>query len=124
MNLTGKVWFQQDGAPAHYAISVREYLSDVFRDKWIGRGSATLAAPLEWPPRSADLSSGDNALWGIIKQDVSRKHYQTAEELKEALRNAFVKITPAMLCRISHRTWGRIILCFEHDGVHTHIIDK
>jgi hypothetical protein len=22
MNLTGEVWFQQDGAPAHYAISV------------------------------------------------------------------------------------------------------
>jgi hypothetical protein len=33
MNLIGKVWFQQGGAPAHYAISVREYLSDVFRDK-------------------------------------------------------------------------------------------
>jgi hypothetical protein len=33
MNLIGKVWFQQDGAPVHYAISVREYLSDVCRDK-------------------------------------------------------------------------------------------
>jgi hypothetical protein len=62
MNLIGKVWFQQDGAPAHYAISVREYLSDVFRDKWIGSGSAILAAPLEWPPRCHGLSSGDNAL--------------------------------------------------------------
>jgi hypothetical protein len=47
MNLIGKVWFQQDVAPAHYAISLREYLGDVFSDKWIGRGSATLAAPLE-----------------------------------------------------------------------------
>jgi hypothetical protein len=101
MNLTGGVWFQQDGAPAHYAISVREYLSDVFRDKWIGRGSATLAAPLEWPPTGSDLSSCDNAVWGLIKQDLSRKRYQTTEELKEAVRNAFAKRTPAMLRRIS-----------------------
>jgi hypothetical protein len=101
MNLIGKVWFQQDGAPVHYAISEREYQSDVFRDKRIGRGSATLAAPLEWPPRSPDLSSYDNALWGIINQDVSRKRYQTNEELKEAVRKAFAKITPAMLSRIS-----------------------
>jgi hypothetical protein len=36
-------------------------------------------------------------LWGIIKQDVSQKSYQTIEELKEAVRNMFAKITPAML---------------------------
>jgi len=38
-------------------------------------------------------------------------------QLKDALRNAFVKITPAMLRRACHRTWRRIILCFEHDGL-------
>jgi hypothetical protein len=124
MNLTGKVWFQQGGTPAHYAILVRQYLSDAFLDKWIGCGSSTLAAPLVWPPRIPDLSSRDNALWSIIKQDVYRKRYQTTEELKEAARNAFAEVTPAMLRRISHRAWRRIILCFDHDGVHADIIDS
>jgi hypothetical protein len=70
------------------------------------------------------MSSCDKALWGIIKQDVSWKRYQTTEELKVAVCNAFAKIIPAVKHRISHRAWGRIILCFEHDGVHTDIIDK
>ena len=42
-----KIYFQQDRAPAHYALSVREYLNDTFRDKWIGRGSITSPAPIE-----------------------------------------------------------------------------
>jgi hypothetical protein len=74
MDLMGKVWFQLDIVPAHYTISVQEYLSDVPHDKWIGHGSPTLMAPQEWPPRNSDLSSCDNALWGIIKQDGSWTH--------------------------------------------------
>jgi len=32
------VWLQQDGAPPHYAIQVRQYLNEVvFYDRWIGR---------------------------------------------------------------------------------------
>jgi hypothetical protein len=37
--LFGHVWFQQDGAPARYAITVTEILNEVFRDKWTGSGS-------------------------------------------------------------------------------------
>lgn len=121
--LLGRIWFQQDGAPAHYAIAVREYLNEVFPDKWIGRGSVHLPAPLEWPPRSPDLSSCDNALWGFIKQKVAATRYETVDELKDAVRRAFTAITPAMLKRISHRTWRRIILCYENDGVHTDTLE-
>ena len=32
------VVFQQDGAPCHYAIIVREYLDKCFPRPWFGRG--------------------------------------------------------------------------------------
>jgi hypothetical protein len=70
------------------------------------------------------MSVCDNALGGIIKRDVSRKRYQTTEKLKERVRNESAEITPAKLCRVSHRARRRIIVCFEHDGVLTDITDK
>ncbi|KAJ4447742.1 hypothetical protein ANN_09750 [Periplaneta americana] len=56
------------------------------------------------------------SLWGIIKQHVSKHRYQTIEDLKQAVREAFREITPPFLRKISHRTWRRIILCRDNDG--------
>ena len=47
--------YQQDGAPPHYALEVRNFLNDNFPGQWIGRGSETIA----WPPRSPDLTPLD-----------------------------------------------------------------
>ena len=55
-------WFQQDGAPPHFAVSVREFLNEQLPGRWIGRGSPLLPAPLAWPPRSPDLTTCDNSL--------------------------------------------------------------
>lgn len=33
-----RMWFQQDGAPPHYARIVRDYLNIRFTNQWIGRG--------------------------------------------------------------------------------------
>lgn len=48
------LWFQQDGAPPHYARHVREYLNNIFPNRWIGRRGF-----LEWPARSPDLTPLD-----------------------------------------------------------------
>ncbi|CAH0395505.1 unnamed protein product [Bemisia tabaci] len=53
--------FQQDGAPPHYALAVRAYLHNEFPGRWIGR-----RGPIEWPPRSPDLSPLDFFLWGHL----------------------------------------------------------
>lgn len=45
------IWFQQDGAPPHYAVNVRDYLDLTFPEQWVGKRSS-----LEWPARSPDLS--------------------------------------------------------------------
>ncbi|KAK5648089.1 hypothetical protein RI129_002981 [Pyrocoelia pectoralis] len=31
------IWFQQDGAPPHHGIRVRQYLEIVFENRWISR---------------------------------------------------------------------------------------
>ena len=49
-----KVIFQQDGAPAHYSTDVRSFLDETFPDRWIGR-----RGPIEWAPRSPDLTPCD-----------------------------------------------------------------
>ena len=116
-------WFQQDGAPAHYAITVRECLNEVFSGRWIGRGSPVLPAPLGWPPRSPDLTTYNNSLWGFIKGIVSQSRYNTTDELKDVVRQAFRQVTPARLRKMSHRTWRRIILCHENDGAQTDLLD-
>jgi len=33
-----RMWFQQDGAPPHFAHVVRNYLNEMYPEKWIGRG--------------------------------------------------------------------------------------
>jgi len=38
---------QLDEAPTYYALAVREYMSDVSEDRWTGRGSTVLPAPLD-----------------------------------------------------------------------------
>lgn len=54
LTLRQRMWFQQDGCPAHYARRVREHLSNTFPDRWIGR-----LGPILWPPRSPDLNPLD-----------------------------------------------------------------
>lgn len=69
-------YFQQDGAPPHFSRNVKNYLNERFPNKWIGRGG-----PVEWAPRSPDLTVLDFFAWGFIKNEV----YQTAIHNKEHL---------------------------------------
>lgn len=32
------MWFQQDGCPAHFSLSARRTMNQLFPEKWIGRG--------------------------------------------------------------------------------------
>lgn len=59
------LWFQQDGAPAHYAEVTRYLLNEMFEGRIISRGFMN-----EWPPRSPDLTPLDFYLWGVVKDIV------------------------------------------------------
>ncbi|PSN57659.1 hypothetical protein C0J52_05385 [Blattella germanica] len=83
---------------------------EVLPQRWIGRGSLYLPAAIEWPPRSPDLTSCDNSLWGIIKQKVLKQRYQAVEELQKAVREAFREITRLFFGK-SHTGPGAASLC-------------
>lgn len=55
--------FMHDGAPPHWAITVRNFLDANFPMRWMGRGSQQYP----WPARSPDLTPCDFFLWGYLK---------------------------------------------------------
>jgi len=117
------VCLQHDGAPANFALSVRDVLNEHFPGRWIGRGSPTSPAPLTWPPCSPDLTTPDNSFWGIIKGRVAARRYNNNEDLRRAVEDAFRTITPKMLGHMSQRTWRCIRLCVQHEGACTDSLD-
>ena len=100
LEIKSNEWFQQDG-PAHFAVTVREYLNEVFPNCWIGHGSVTLPAPLDWLPQSPDLTTCDNSLKLFFKffkkEKIALQHYMNTDELKQAVTDALNEVTPQML---------------------------
>jgi hypothetical protein len=113
-----------DGAPPNFALHVRDYLNETFPRRWIGRCSEASPAPFAWPPRSPDLTTPDNALWGFIKARVSKMRYRTTEVLWAAVEEAFTHVTPDYLHKTSARTCRRIQLCYDNEGLHTDVLNS
>ncbi|GFW51493.1 uncharacterized protein TNCV_4211711 [Trichonephila clavipes] len=67
-----ELWFQQDGATCHTARATIDLLKDTFGDGLISR-----FGPVNWPPRSCDLTPLDYLLWGYIKSLVDADKPQT-----------------------------------------------
>ncbi|GFY07698.1 transposable element Tc3 transposase [Trichonephila clavipes] len=56
-----ELWFQQDGATCHTARATIDLLKDTLGDH------VSRFGPVNWPPRSCDLTPLDNFLWGYVK---------------------------------------------------------
>ncbi|GFT72229.1 putative DD41D transposase [Trichonephila clavipes] len=57
-----ELWFQQDGVTCHTARATIDLLKDTFVDRLISR-----FRPVNWPPRSCDLTPLDYFLWSYVK---------------------------------------------------------
>lgn len=106
------VIFQHDGAPAHFARQVRQYLDARF-PVWIGRHG-----PVAWPPRSPDLTVLDFFLWGHVKNLVYAHESQTRDTMQAKITAAFDTITVEMLRNVQRSTMRRVSLCIDHHGGH------
>ena len=106
--------YQQDGAPAHFASSVRALLDDKLTDRWIGRGG-----PIQWPPRSPDLAVNDFWLWGYIRDKLYRDpRPRTLAALQDRLTSLLDDVEVEMI-RASYRSFlRRCELCSENRGGH------
>lgn len=114
LDILRNLWFQQDGAPAHYSAPVRNYLDQRFPNRWIGR-----LGPIAWPPRSPDLSKLDFFLWGVIKEEVYKTPVTTMEDMQERIRASIETIkTKDMLNNVHDSFLKRVQICIEENGGH------
>lgn len=69
-----------------------------------------------WPPRSPDLSVLDFFLWGMLKNKVYRTSYQTINDLREAVEDAFNNIDRRHVRKAVNSTLKRVNLCINNNG--------
>lgn len=105
------IWFQQDGAPPHFGINVRQYLNDTFPNRWIGR-----RGPVEWAARSPDLSPLDFFLWGDLKNKVYVNRPGDIEGLKNRIRTEMRAIKPESVSNAINEFQRRIYHCQAVNG--------
>ncbi|GFT74138.1 uncharacterized protein TNCV_3708381 [Trichonephila clavipes] len=89
---------QQDGATCHTARATIDLLKDTFGDRLISR-----FGPVNWPPRSCDLTPLDYFLWGYVKSFVYADKPQTLDHLEDNIRHVrhvIADIRPQMLEKV------------------------
>ncbi|KAJ8955873.1 hypothetical protein NQ318_005421, partial [Aromia moschata] len=107
-----RMFFQQDGCPAHHGVTVRNYFNSEFNERWIGRDG-----PILWPPRSPDLTILDFYLWGRLKQIVYREPLENDEEqLKTGIQNAVKSLSIEEISNSFNEFRVRIEICAEKGG--------
>lgn len=117
LNLRQNMYFMHDGAPPHFARTVRNYLNAQFAGMWIGRGQE---APIHWPPRSPDLNPCDFFIWGALKTKVYEVQINNPEQLWNRIQNAVnaLRQNPNVLRRVKFNFLRRVDLCLNENGGH------
>ncbi|GFT20977.1 transposable element Tc3 transposase [Trichonephila clavipes] len=87
-----ELWFQQDGATYHTARAIIDLLKNTFGDRLISR-----FGPVNWPPRSCDLTPLNHFLWGYVKSLVYVDKPQMLDHLEDNIRRVIADIRPQML---------------------------
>ncbi|GFW91729.1 putative DD41D transposase [Trichonephila clavipes] len=98
-----ELWFQQDGATCHTAHATIDLLKDTLGDRLISR-----FGPLNWPPRSCDLTPLDYFLWGYVKSLVNANKPQTLDHFEDNIRRVIADIRPQMLEKVIENWTSRL----------------
>ncbi|GFV73469.1 putative transposable element [Trichonephila clavipes] len=98
-----ELWFQQDGATCHTARATIDLLKDTFGDRLISR-----FGPVNWPPRSCDLTPLDYFLWGHVKSLFYADKPQTLDHLEDNIRRVIADIRPQMLEKVIENGTSRL----------------
>ncbi|GFU18845.1 uncharacterized protein TNCV_1085831 [Trichonephila clavipes] len=98
-----ELWFQQDGATCPTARATIDLLKDTFGDRLISR-----FGPVNWPPRSCDLTPLDYFLWGYVKSLVYADKPQTLDPLEDNIRRVIADIRPQILEKVIENWTSRL----------------
>ncbi|GFS72724.1 putative DD41D transposase [Trichonephila clavipes] len=108
-----ELWFQQDGATCHTARATIDLLKDTFGDRLISRFE-----PVNWPPRSYDLTPLDYFLWGYVKSLVCADKPQTRDHLEDNIRRVIADIRLQMLEKVIENWTSRLDYIRASHGSH------
>lgn len=110
--LNQTLWLQQDGAPAHNAHIVTEYVMNRFHNNVIATHS-----DVRWPPRSPDITPMDSFLWGFVKNKVygNRVNFNNIDELQAMVIDAF-HINRNTLGKATANVLKRCQVCVANNG--------
>ncbi|GFX43364.1 transposable element Tcb2 transposase [Trichonephila clavipes] len=108
-----ELWFQQDGATCHTARATIDLLKDTFGDRLISR-----FGPVNWPPRSCDLTPLDYFLWGYVKSLVYADKPQTLDHLEDNIHGVIADIRPQMLEKVIENWTSRLDYIRASRGSH------
>jgi len=106
-------WFQQDGATCHTAHDTIHLLSETFEERLISRHG-----PVNWPPRSCDITPVDYFLWGYVKSKVYADKPQTLDALEVNIRRVIANIRPEMLEKVIENWISRLRFVRASRGAH------
>ncbi|GFV69208.1 DUF4817 domain-containing protein [Trichonephila clavipes] len=98
-----ELWFQQDGATCRTDRATIDLLKDTFGDRLISR-----FGPVNWPPRSCDLTPLDYFQWGYVKSLVYADKRQTLDHLEDNIRRVIADIRPQMLKKVIENWTSRL----------------
>ncbi|GFX91511.1 DUF4817 domain-containing protein [Trichonephila clavipes] len=108
-----ELWFQQDGATCHTARETIDLLKDTFGDRLVSR-----FGPVNWPPRSCDLTPLDCFLWSYVKSLVYADKPQTLDHLEDNIRRVIADIRPQMLEKFIENWTSRLDYIRASRGTH------
>ncbi|GFX27791.1 putative transposable element [Trichonephila clavipes] len=90
-----------------------DLLKDTFGDRLISR-----FGPVNWPPRSCDLTPLDYFLWGYVKSMVYADKPQTLDHLEDNIRGVIADIRPQMLEKVIENWTSRLDYIRDSRGSH------
>ena len=90
------ILFQQDGATCHTARETMDLLRSLrFGEQFISR-----LGPVDWPPRSCDITPMDFYLWGYVKSKCFVDKPATIEALEANITEVISEIPTEALERV------------------------
>jgi len=97
--------FQQDGAPSHEYIDVRNFLHVRFPGRWIGRRG-----------RTPDLTPF--FLWGAVKNAVCTSKPRTLQDMRREIKIACAAVPLATIQNVCQSAARRCQQCIAAGGGH------
>ncbi|GFV09106.1 putative LOC100569746 [Trichonephila clavipes] len=103
-----------DGATCHTARATIDLLKDTFGDRLFSR-----IGPVNWPPRSCDLTPLDYFLWGYVKSLVyARISHKRLSIWEDNIRCVIADIRPQMLEKVIEKWTSRLDYIRASRGSH------